>query len=63
MTVGSALKAARTSAGFSIEEISEITRIRKDVLNDLESNIFTSSGGMAYARGHIRSIAKVIAAD
>lgn len=63
MTVGEALRAARESAGYSVEKISEITRIRKDVINDLESNIFTTSGGMAYARGHIRSIAKAIAAD
>jgi len=63
MTVGEALRAARESAGFSVEQISEITRIRKDVINDLESNIFTTSGGMAYARGHIRSIAKTIKAD
>ena len=63
MTVGEALRAARESAGFSIEQISEITRIRKDVITDLESNVFTTSGGIAYARGHIRSIAKTIKAD
>ena len=63
MTVGEALRAAREGAGYSVAEISEITRIRKDVITDLESNIFTTSGGMAYARGHIRSIAKTIKAD
>ena len=63
MTVGAALRVARTSAGFSFEEISEITRIRKDVLKDLEADNFHSSGGTAYARGHIRNIAKVIGAD
>ena len=62
-TVGVALHAARTSAGFSLQEISDITRIRKDVLKDLEADNFVSSGGMAYARGHIRSIAKTIGAD
>ncbi len=63
MTVGLLLKQAREAAGLSIEEVSELTRIRPQILRDLEVGKLQSSGGIAYARGHIRSIAKVINAD
>lgn len=63
MSVGILLRQARESIGMSIEELSEVTCIRRAVLNDLESDNFQSSGGLAYARGHIRNIAKVLDAN
>ena len=63
MTVGAYLREARESAGFSLEEIAERTRIRRTVIKDLEAERFDSSGGTAYARGHIRAIAKIVNAD
>ena len=63
MNVGLLLQQAREAAGFSVEEVSERTRIRPQVIRDLESGKLQSSGGVAYARGHIRSIARVIGAD
>ncbi len=63
MSVGSYLAEARKAAGYSVEDIAELTRIRPTVIRDLESENFTSSGGAAYARGHIRTIAKLISAD
>jgi cytoskeletal protein RodZ len=60
MTVGAYLREARESAGFSLEEIAERTRIRLTVIKDLEAERFDSSGGTAYARGHIRAIAKIL---
>jgi cytoskeletal protein RodZ len=63
MTVGLLLKQAREAAGLSIDEVSALTRIRPQVIRDLEAGNLQSSGGIAYARGHIRSIAKVINAD
>jgi len=63
MTVGAYLREARESAGYSIEEISSLTRIRPTVIKDLEAERFESSGGTAYARGHIRTIAKILDTD
>ncbi len=63
MTVGAYLREARESAGFSLEEIAERTRIPRTVIKDLEAERFDSSGGTAYARGHIRAIAKIVNTD
>jgi len=63
MSVGLLLRQARESAGMSIDELSSHTCIRRSVLNDLESDNFQTSGGLAYARGHIRNIARVLHAN
>jgi len=63
MTVGNYLREAREAAGYSVDDISTRTRIRASVIRDLESEKFESSGGNAYARGHIRTIGKIINAD
>ena len=63
MTVGSYLREARVAAGYSVDDVATHTRIRAAVIKDLESENFESSGGSAYARGHIRTIAKFINAD
>jgi cytoskeleton protein RodZ len=63
MSVGLLLRQARESAGLSVEEVAALTRIRPQVIRDLEAGNLNSSGGIAYARGHIRAIAKVINAD
>ena len=63
MSVGILLRQARESVGMSLEELSTLTYVRRAVLNDLESDNFQSSGGIAYARGHIRTIAKVLHAN
>lgn len=63
MTVGSYLRQAREAAGYSIDDVSTHTRIRSSVIKDLEAENFESSGGKAYARGHIRTIAKYVKAD
>jgi cytoskeleton protein RodZ len=63
MVEKSALTLAREAAGMSIEKVSDKTNIRIAVIEDLEKNSAEICGGIAYARGHIRSIAKVIKAD
>ena len=60
MSVGVLLRQARESVGMSIDELSEQTRIRKSILVDLENDNFNTAGGLAYARGHIRAIAKIL---
>jgi cytoskeletal protein RodZ len=59
----SQLKAAREAAGLTVEQVSKKTNIRMAVIEDLEKNSVEVCGGIAYARGHIRSIARVIKAD
>jgi cytoskeleton protein RodZ len=59
----SQLKAAREAAGLTVEQVSKKTNIRIGVIEDLEKNSVEVCGGIAYARGHIRSIARVVKAD
>lgn len=63
MSVGLYLQKAREAAGYSVDDVARHTRIRPKVIKDLESENFESSGGSAYAKGHIRNIATYIGAD
>ena len=63
MSVGASLVEVRKAAGLSISELSKRTRIPESVLEDLERDNFATSGGPAYARGHIRNIARVCGTD
>ena len=59
MSVGLRLKEVRKSAGLTIEQLSARTRIPASVIEDLERDNFNTCGGPTYARGHIRTIARV----
>lgn len=63
MSVGLYLQKAREAAGYSVDDVARHTRIRPKVIKDLESENFESSGGSAYAKGHIRIIATYVGAD
>jgi len=60
MAEKSSLQQAREAAGLTVEQISAITNIRAGVIKDLENNSVELCGGIAYARGHVRTIAKAI---
>jgi cytoskeletal protein RodZ len=60
MEAKSSLAQAREAAGLTVEQISALTNIRVAVIKDLEMNSAEICGGIAYARGHIRTIAKVL---
>jgi hypothetical protein len=60
MAEKSSLQQVREAAGLSVEQISAITNIRAGVIRDLENNSVEVCGGIAYARGHVRTIAKAI---
>ncbi len=60
MTEISSIQQAREAAGLSLEQISALTNIRPGVIKDLENNSVELCGGIAYARGHIRSIVSAI---
>jgi cytoskeletal protein RodZ len=57
------MKQARRTSRISINKLSVLTRIPVYVLSDIENDNFSSSGGLAYARGHVKSIAKALKAD
>lgn len=61
--LGAALRAARTDAGQTVEQVSARTRIRPALLRDLEAGELASSGGEVYARGHVRSVAQALGVD
>jgi cytoskeleton protein RodZ len=63
VSIGSELTAARERAGMTIEQLSAATRIRSGLLIAMEADDFSRCGGNFYARGHIRSIARVVKAD
>ena len=60
MEAKSSLVQAREAAGLTVEQISAVTNIRVAVIKDLEMNSVEICGGIAYARGHIRTITKVL---
>lgn len=59
MSVGVRLKEIRKSAGLTIDQLSARTRIPASVIDDLERDNFSTCGGPTYARGHIRTIARI----
>ena len=60
METKSSLAQAREAAGLTVEQISALTNIPAGVIKDLEINSVEICGGIAYARGHIRTITKVL---
>ncbi len=63
MSIGDALAEARQQAGLTIPQVSQRTRIRETIIRGIEHGDFSACGGDFYARGHIRSIAKVVGID
>jgi len=61
--VGPQLAAARARVGLSIDQLAERTRIRPHVLESIEVDDFLPCGGDFYARGHLRTIARVLGVD
>lgn len=59
MSVGNSLREIRKASGYSVAELSARTRIPESVIEDLEHDDFSSCGGTAYTRGHIRNIASI----
>jgi hypothetical protein len=61
--IGETLAEARRQAGLTVTQVSERTRIRETIIRGVEDDDYSSCGGDFYARGNIRSIAKVIGTD
>lgn len=63
MTIGDQLKAARSASGLSLNDVATKTRLRARVITEIESDEYKSTGGLAYARGHIRTLAQIYGMD
>ncbi|WP_185996292.1 helix-turn-helix domain-containing protein [Nocardioides campestrisoli] len=61
--VGPELRAARTRIGLSVDQLAERTRIRPHVIEAIEVDDFVPCGGDFYARGHLRTLARVLGVD
>jgi cytoskeleton protein RodZ len=61
--IGTELAAARTRLGLSIDELADRTRIRPHVIESIEVDDFAPCGGDFYARGHLRTLARVLGQD
>ena len=61
--IGPELAAARTRVGLSVDELADRTRIRPHVIESIEVDDFAPCGGDFYARGHIRTLARVLGKD
>jgi cytoskeletal protein RodZ len=63
VSIGETLAEERERAGLSVTQVSLQTRIRETVIRGMEADDFSLCGGNFYARGHIRSICRVIGID
>jgi cytoskeletal protein RodZ len=63
VSIGATLAAARRRAGLSLGELSQRTRIRENILQDIEQDDYATCGGDFYARGHIRAFATAVGED
>jgi hypothetical protein len=63
LSVGETLARAREERGLSVEDVSEQTRIRAGLIRQIEADNFDGCGGAVYARGHLRSLGKIVGLD
>lgn len=61
--VGQEYAAARRRLGLSVDQVAERTRIRPHVIEAIEVDDFEPCGGDFYARGHLRTLARVLGVD
>jgi hypothetical protein len=61
--IGPEFAAARTRLGLSVDQLAERTRIRPHVIESIEADDFVPCGGDFYARGHIRTLARILGVD
>ena len=63
MNLGQLISSARNSAKLTVDALSSATSIRPSLIKEFEENNFINAGGDAYARGHLRNIAKILNID
>lgn len=62
-SVGRALSQARLAAKLTLDQVSDVTRVRVPIVRAIEQDDFSLCGGDVYARGHIRSLARAVGLD
>jgi hypothetical protein len=61
--IGPQFAGARERLGLSVDALAERTRIRPHVIEAIEGDDFSACGGDFYARGHLRTLARVLGVD
>jgi cytoskeleton protein RodZ len=61
--VGPQLAAARVRLGLTVDQLADRTRIRPHVIESIEVDDFGPCGGDFYARGHLRTLARILGVD
>ena len=61
--IGPEFAAARRRLGLTVDELADRTRIRPHVIESIEVDDFSACGGDFYARGHLRTLARVLGVD
>lgn len=61
--IGASLREARERLQLSVDALAERTRIRPHVIEAIEADDFAPCGGDFYARGHLRSLARILGVD
>jgi hypothetical protein len=61
--IGPQFAAARRRLGLSVDELADRTRIRPHVIEAIEVDDFAACGGDFYARGHLRTLARVLGVE
>ncbi|MGZ6745187.1 MAG: helix-turn-helix domain-containing protein [Nocardioides sp.] len=61
--IGPELAAARTRLSLTVDQLADRTRIRPHVIESIEVDDFAPCGGDFYARGHLRTLARVLGVD
>jgi hypothetical protein len=61
--VGPQFAVARSRLGLTVDALAERTRIRPHVIEAIEVDDFSACGGDFYARGHLRTLARVLGVD
>lgn len=60
---GQIIADARQRSGISLDELCQSTRLRRGLLEQMEGDDFSDTGGDVYARGHLRTIAVILDLD
>ena len=60
ITIGKYLHSVREEKNLTLEDVSEITKIKVRLLKKLESNLFDDLGGIGYAKAMLVTYAKAI---
>ena len=61
--IGPVIASARENLALSVDHLSERTRIRPHIISAIEADDFSACGGDFYARGHLRTLARVLGID